>query len=151
MSLYLTGAGAVSPAIATGAAPAAGTLVSQLPAPVQARSVSIGGVAAVIEFAGIPTSLVGVMQINVRIPATAPLGTQSVIVTIGGVASVAGHDYGHGAVDLRRWARERASMARLDRLPIGPQVANLPHTCIPDIILLLEAVQGSESSHVRRE
>jgi uncharacterized protein (TIGR03437 family) len=88
VSLYLTGAGAVSPAISTGAAPAAGTLASQLPAPVQARSVSIGGVAAAIEFAGIPTSLVGVMQINLRIPATAPLGTQPVIVTIGGVASV---------------------------------------------------------------
>jgi len=88
VSLYLTGAGAVSPAIATGAAPAAGTLASQLPAPVQARSVSIGGVAAVIEFAGIPTSLVGVMQINLRIPANAPLGIQAVIVTIGGVASV---------------------------------------------------------------
>jgi len=87
VSLYLTGAGAVSPAISTGAAPAAGTLASQLPAPVQARSVSIGGVAAAIEFAGIPTSLVGVMQINLRIPATAPLGTQPVIVTIGGVAS----------------------------------------------------------------
>jgi len=41
----------------------------------------------VIEFAGIPTSLVGVMQMNVRVPSTAPLGTQSVIVTIGGVAS----------------------------------------------------------------
>jgi len=88
VSLYLTGAGAVSPAISTGAAPAAGTLASQLPASVQARSVSIGGVAAAIEFAGIPTSLVGVMQINLRIPATAPLGTQPVIVTIGGVASV---------------------------------------------------------------
>ena len=87
VSLYLTGAGAVSPAISTGAAPAAGTLASQLPAPVQARSVSIGGVAAVIEFAGIPTSLVGVMQVNLRVPATAPLGTQPVIVTIGGVAS----------------------------------------------------------------
>ena len=89
VSLYLTGAGAVSPAISTGAAPAAGTLASQLPAPVQARSVSIGGVAAVIEFAGIPTSLVGVMQVNLRIPATAPLGIQAVIVTIGGVASAA--------------------------------------------------------------
>ena len=47
VTLYLTGAGAVSPAISTGAAPAAGTLASLLPAPVQARTVSIGGVAAV--------------------------------------------------------------------------------------------------------
>ena len=88
-TLYLTGAGAVSPAISTGAAPAAGTLVALLPVPVQTRTVSVGGVAAAIEFAGIPTGLVGVTQINLRIPATAPLGTQPVIVTIGGVASAA--------------------------------------------------------------
>jgi uncharacterized protein (TIGR03437 family) len=85
--LYLTGAGAVSPAIATGAAPAAGTSVAQLPAPVQATTVSVGGVAASIQFAGIPTALVGVAQINLRIPSNAPLGTQPVVVTIGGVAS----------------------------------------------------------------
>jgi uncharacterized protein (TIGR03437 family) len=87
VSLYLTGAGAVSPAISTGGAPASGTLASQLPAPVQKLSVSVGGVTGVIEFAGIPSTLVGVMQINLRIPATAPLGTQPVIVTIGGIAS----------------------------------------------------------------
>jgi uncharacterized protein (TIGR03437 family) len=87
VTLYLTGAGAVSPAISTGAAPAAGTPVAQLPAPVQLTAVSIGGVAAIIEFAGIPTALVGVMQINLRVPTTAPLGTQAVVVTIGGAAS----------------------------------------------------------------
>jgi len=87
VTLYLTGAGAVSPAISTGAAPAAGTPVAQLPAPVQLTAVSIGGVAAIIEFAGIPTALVGVMQINLRVPTTAPLGTEAVVVTIGGAAS----------------------------------------------------------------
>src|ERR1039457_2717202 len=87
VTLYLTGAGAVSPAIVTGAAPAAGTPAAQLPAPVQLTTVSIGGVPAVIEFAGIPTALVGVAQINLRIPTTAPLGTQPVVVTIGGIAS----------------------------------------------------------------
>jgi uncharacterized protein (TIGR03437 family) len=87
VTLYLTGAGAVSPAIATGAAPAAGTPVAQLPAPLQLTTVSIGGVGASIEFAGIPTALVGVAQINLRIPTTAPLGTQPVVVTIGGIAS----------------------------------------------------------------
>ena len=90
LALYLTGAGAVSPAIATGAAPAAGTPVAQLPAPVQAIAVSIGGVAvdaSAIQFAGIPTALVGVLQVNLRVPATALVGTQSVVVTIGGVPS----------------------------------------------------------------
>jgi uncharacterized protein (TIGR03437 family) len=87
VTLYLTGAGAVSPAIATGAAPAAGTPAAQLPAPVQATKVSIGGVAATVAFAGIPTALVGVTQINLRVSTTTPLGTQPVVVTIGGVAS----------------------------------------------------------------
>jgi adhesin/invasin len=88
VTLYLTGAGAVTPAIATGAAPPDGTPVELLPAPVQKTTASVGGVAGVIEFAGIPTALVGVAQINLRIPATAPLGTQGVVVSIGGMASV---------------------------------------------------------------
>jgi uncharacterized protein (TIGR03437 family) len=54
---------------------------------VQPTTVSIGGVGAVIQFAGIPTSLVGVTQINLRIPTNAPLGTQPVVVTIGSVPS----------------------------------------------------------------
>jgi uncharacterized protein (TIGR03437 family) len=87
LTLYLTGAGAASPAISTGAAPATGTPAAQLPAPVQLTTVSIGGVGASIEFAGIPTALVGVTQINLRIPTTVPLGTEAVVVTIGGIAS----------------------------------------------------------------
>ncbi|HEY1495050.1 MAG TPA: peptidase S8, partial [Candidatus Solibacter sp.] len=89
--LYVTGAGAMSPAIATGAAPGAGTPVAQLPAPVQPLSVTIGGVAGTVQFAGVPAALVGVMQINVAIPATAPLGKQAVVVGVGGVSSVAGN------------------------------------------------------------
>jgi uncharacterized protein (TIGR03437 family) len=86
--LYLTGAGAVSPAIRTGWAPADGTPVALLPVPTQATGVSIGGIpvaAADIQFAGIPTALVGVVQINLRVPSTAPLGVQPVVVTIGGI------------------------------------------------------------------
>jgi uncharacterized protein (TIGR03437 family) len=88
--LYCTGAGAMSPAIATGTAPGAGTPVAQLPAPVQSVSVMIGGVEGTVQFAGIPAALVGVMQINVAIPATAPLGKQAVTVDVGGVMSAAG-------------------------------------------------------------
>jgi uncharacterized protein (TIGR03437 family) len=87
VTLYLTGAGAVSPTISTGAAPALGTPAQQLPAPLQATAVTIGGAAAAIDFEGIPTALVGVTQINLRIPTTAPLGLQPVVVTIGGIAS----------------------------------------------------------------
>jgi uncharacterized protein (TIGR03437 family) len=90
LTLYLTGVGAVSPAMATGAAPATGTPIALLPVPLQATTVSIGGVATgagSILFDGIPTALVGVAQINLRIPATAPLGTEPIVVTIGGVPS----------------------------------------------------------------
>jgi uncharacterized protein (TIGR03437 family) len=87
VTLYLTGAGAVSPAIATGAAPAAGTPAAQLPAPAQLTTVSIGGVGVTIQFAGIPTALVGVAQINLLVPANTPLGAQPVVVTVGGIPS----------------------------------------------------------------
>ena len=87
VTLYLTGAGAVSPAVATGAAPAAGTAAAQLPAPVQATTVSIGGVAATVAFVGIPTALVGVTQVNLRVSTSTPLGTQPIVVTVGGIAS----------------------------------------------------------------
>jgi uncharacterized protein (TIGR03437 family) len=87
LTVYLTGTGAVSPPIATGAAPAAGTPVTQLPAPVQLTTVSIGGVPAPVLFDGIPTALVGVTQINLLVPTTAPLGTQPVVVITGGIAS----------------------------------------------------------------
>ena len=90
LTLYLTGVGAVSPAMATGAAPPTGTPVGLLPVPVQATTVTIGGVptgAGSILFDGIPTALVGVAQINLRIPATAPLGAQPIVVAIGGVPS----------------------------------------------------------------
>ncbi len=87
ISLYLTGAGAVTPPVATGAAPAVTTPISSLPAPVAATTVTIGGVAAPIQFAGIPYGLVGVLQINCQVPSGLNTGSQPVVVTIGGVAS----------------------------------------------------------------
>lgn len=89
ITLYLTGAGAVSPAQTDGAAPAAGTPVASLPAPAQTVTVTVGGVNAPIVFTGIPVGLVGVLQINYQVPATAPAGPQPVVVTIGGIASSA--------------------------------------------------------------
>jgi len=49
--------------------------------------VTVGNVNAPIQFAGIPWLLVGVVQINYQIPATAPLGMQPVVVAIGQVPS----------------------------------------------------------------
>jgi len=87
IEMYITGAGAVSPAIATGAAPGAETAVTNLPKPVQSARVTVGDIEAPIAFIGIPQGLVGVTQVNFQVPAGAALGTQPVVVTIGGVAS----------------------------------------------------------------
>jgi uncharacterized protein (TIGR03437 family) len=83
MILFITGQGEVSPTVPTGAGPLPGTALAQLPVPVQPVQVTIGGVTAPILFAGIPPGLVGVTQINFQIPATAPLGDQPLVVTVG--------------------------------------------------------------------
>jgi len=87
IAFYLTGAGAVLPAIPDGAAPAASTALANLPMPVQPTTVTIGGTAATIDFRGIPWGLVGVTQINVQVPNGISTGAQPVVVTVGGVAS----------------------------------------------------------------
>jgi uncharacterized protein (TIGR03437 family) len=90
VAFYITGAGAVSPGIADGAAPPWSTPLADLPVPTQAKTVTIGGIAATIDFIGIPWALVGVTQINVTVPAGIATGPQPVVVTIGGVSSAPG-------------------------------------------------------------
>jgi uncharacterized protein (TIGR03437 family) len=87
IALYITGAGAVSPAISDGAAPVASTAITDLPKPLQSTSVSIGGAVANIDFIGIPWGLVGVTQINVQVPNGIAAGVQPVLVTVDGVPS----------------------------------------------------------------
>ncbi|HWF09522.1 MAG TPA: protease pro-enzyme activation domain-containing protein [Bryobacteraceae bacterium] len=91
-TMFITGAGAVTPAIATGAAPASTTPLASLPAPAPV-TVSVGGKAAstICEycFVGIPWGLAGVAQINFQIPAGLAVGPQPVVVTVGGVQSTA--------------------------------------------------------------
>lgn len=87
VTLYVTGAGAVSPGIGTGAAPAAGTPVNNLPAPAQGITVSVGGVNAPVTFVGIPPGLVGVVQVNYQVPAGAGVGNQAVVAVVGGISS----------------------------------------------------------------
>jgi uncharacterized protein (TIGR03437 family) len=87
ITLFVTGAGAVSPAIATGAAPAGGT-ITLVPKPVnQPVAVTVGGISATITYAGIPVGLVGVMQINYQVPSGLPAGVQPVVVTVGSATS----------------------------------------------------------------
>jgi uncharacterized protein (TIGR03437 family) len=87
VTLFVTGAGAVSPNIATGAAPTAPASADAVPKPVQTSTVTVGGVPADIQFIGIPPGLVGVVEIDYRVPDAAPLGPQPVVVAVGGVAS----------------------------------------------------------------
>lgn len=79
LTIFITGEGQVTPSVATGATPAAGLF----PAPQLPVSLTIGGMRAELPFVGIPTGLVGVTQINFQVPATAPLGVQPLIVTVG--------------------------------------------------------------------
>ena len=89
LTLYITGAGAVSPSVSTGATPAAGTSLADLPAPVGTVTVTVGGVNAALDFVGIPTWSVGVVQINYTVPSNVPLGSQPVLVSVGGIQSTA--------------------------------------------------------------
>ena len=89
IAIYVTGVGAVSPGISTGAAPDASTDLANLPKPAESVTVSIGGAPAQIDFLGIPAGLVGVTQINFTIPTGANPGNQAVVVKVGGVASAA--------------------------------------------------------------
>ncbi len=87
--LFITGEGQVSPALATGASPFIATPLSLLPQPTLPLTVTVGSVPAQIAFAGIPPGLAGTTQINFAIPASAPLGVQPVVVTVGGIATPA--------------------------------------------------------------
>jgi uncharacterized protein (TIGR03437 family) len=83
VTLFFTGEGPLSQAVATGAA-------NPLPPPLitvtQANSATIGGVNAVVDFMGAAPGLVGLGQANLTVPALTT-GSYPVVLTIGGVAS----------------------------------------------------------------
>ncbi len=86
VTLYVSGIGDITPALLTGYA-SSSTSVTLLPKPVLPLSVTVGGVPAFIQFAGLPRGVVGLGQINVLLPGDTPSGTQPVVVTVNGVAS----------------------------------------------------------------
>jgi len=89
IAIYMTGEGQTNPQGVDGAVIPA--VASALKKPVLPVTVTIGGVDAKVEYAGSAPGLVsGVMQVNVTIPATAPLGTQPVVVTVGTFKSQSG-------------------------------------------------------------
>jgi len=89
VSLFATGTGATIPSSATGV-PA----VAPLPSPALKVGVSFGSRPAGVLFAGSAPGLVGVTQINARIPVDLPLDAPpqraSVVVTVGSYASRSG-------------------------------------------------------------
>jgi len=87
IAIYITGAGAVSPAVSTGGAPASSTALADLPKPVQSLIVTVGGVAATVAFLGTPPGLVGVTQINFVVPTGIGTGALPVVVSVGGIPS----------------------------------------------------------------
>jgi uncharacterized protein (TIGR03437 family) len=87
---YITGDGDTTTFLITGASPATGTATSKLPRPKLPVTVTVGGVAATVSFAGIPPGLVGITQLNFTVPATVPPGVQPVVVSVGGVKTQTG-------------------------------------------------------------
>jgi uncharacterized protein (TIGR03437 family) len=87
--IYMTGEGQTAPGGADGVViPADGSVLKR---PVLPVTVTIGGIDAPVLYAGSAAGIIsGVMQVNVTIPATAPVGTQPVVVTVGTVKSQSG-------------------------------------------------------------
>jgi uncharacterized protein (TIGR03437 family) len=71
---YVTGQGAVTPALQTGALAQSSSAV-----PAAKVAVRIGGADAEVVFAGIPVGLAGVMQVNARVPANSVVGSDALV------------------------------------------------------------------------
>jgi len=79
--LYGTGAGAASPAVPTGSAAPASPLST-----VTNVTATIDGVPATVAFQGLAPGFVGLLQVNLQVPAL-PSGTYPVQITAGGAKS----------------------------------------------------------------
>jgi uncharacterized protein (TIGR03437 family) len=80
--VYCTNLGAVSPAIADGAAG------SGKQKTVAATTVTIGGAPAPVSFSGLASGFVGLYQVNAQVPTGLAAGNQPVIVKVGSASSV---------------------------------------------------------------
>jgi uncharacterized protein (TIGR03437 family) len=87
---FITGDGDTTTFLITGASPPSGTAASRLPRPRLPVTVTVGGLAATVSFAGTPVGLAGVSQVNFTVPAATPPGIQPVIVSVGGVRTQTG-------------------------------------------------------------
>jgi uncharacterized protein (TIGR03437 family) len=87
---FITGDGDTTTFLITGASPASGTATSRLPRPRLPVTVTVGGLAATVSFAGTPAGLAGISQVNFTVPAATPLGVQPVVIGVGGVRTQTG-------------------------------------------------------------
>ncbi len=86
---YVTGEGDLSPSTPTGATPdvLAQRHIAVCPKPRLPVTVTVGGLPAVVTFAGLQSGTAGLMQVNFTIPANVTPGVQPVVVSVGGVPS----------------------------------------------------------------
>jgi uncharacterized protein (TIGR03437 family) len=87
---FITGDGDTTTFLITGGSPPSGTATSRLPRPRLPVTVTVGGLAATVSFAGTPVGLAGVSQVNFTVPAATPLGLQPVVISVGGVRTQTG-------------------------------------------------------------
>jgi uncharacterized protein (TIGR03437 family) len=87
ITVYMTGEGQTSPPGSDGAI--IPPILSALKTPVLPVSATIGGIPATVLYAGSAAGLIsGVMQVNVRIPANAPIGSSvPIVITVGSAAT----------------------------------------------------------------
>ena len=81
LTLYATGLGATNPVVPAGLAPSSTVVQTVVPV-----TLTVGGVAATVSFAGLTPSQTGLYQINFAVPANVQ-GNASVILSIGGQTS----------------------------------------------------------------
>jgi uncharacterized protein (TIGR03437 family) len=86
ISVYATGLGAVAPAVASGT-PTPSSPLSTTVAPVTAY---VGGRSANVTFAGLAPGLIGVYQVNLIVPLSAPSGTNRLVLYANGIGSQTG-------------------------------------------------------------
>jgi len=84
---YLTGSGPVDPAVANGTP----TPLSPLTSITSSKSARLGSADATVSFAGLSANFVGLVQVNVVVPAGMAPGTYPLTITIDGQTSNAGN------------------------------------------------------------